>query len=84
MLNNFLLLFSTFDLDALSMLSGFIWATSNINTVAIVKTIGLSIGNLIWGAVSLILSWVISKLFCKNFYLSIVFPIFYRPLLGNY
>jgi hypothetical protein len=44
------------------MLSGFIWGTGNINTVAIIKTIGLSIGVLIWGSVSLVFSWVYNKI----------------------
>ncbi|XP_064637459.1 transmembrane protein 144-like isoform X2 [Lineus longissimus] len=41
----------------LAMLGGFLWATGNICVVTIVKTIGLSLGLLIWASFNLISGW---------------------------
>ncbi|XP_071950927.1 transmembrane protein 144-like [Antedon mediterranea] len=41
----------------IAMLGGFLWATGNISVVPIIKTIGLSIGILIWGSFNLLAGW---------------------------
>lgn len=40
-----------------AMLGGFIWATGNIMSVPIIKTIGLSLGLLIWGQANMLMGW---------------------------
>lgn len=44
---------------ALSMLGGVFWCTGNINTVIIIKCIGLGLGLLIWATTSLVFGWAI-------------------------
>ncbi|XP_033632022.1 transmembrane protein 144-like isoform X2 [Asterias rubens] len=41
----------------LAMLGGFLWATGNVTVVPIIKTIGLSLGILIWGSLNLLTGW---------------------------
>lgn len=45
----------------LAMLGGAIWATGNITVVPIVKTIGLSLGLLIWASFNLLMGWASSR-----------------------
>ncbi|XP_036372937.1 transmembrane protein 144a [Megalops cyprinoides] len=45
----------------LAMLGGAIWATGNITVVPILKTIGLSLGILIWGSFNLLMGWASSR-----------------------
>lgn len=45
----------------LAMLGGAIWATGNITVVPIVKTIGLSLGLLIWASFNLLIGWASSR-----------------------
>ena len=40
-----------------AMLGGAIWATGNIMSVPIIKTIGLSLGLLIWGQTNMLVGW---------------------------
>jgi glucose uptake protein GlcU len=40
-----------------AMLGGAIWATGNIMSVPIIKTLGLSLGLLIWGQTNMIVGW---------------------------
>lgn len=42
---------------ALPMLGGALWTTGNVNTVPIIKCIGLGLGMLFWGTVSLVVGW---------------------------
>eukprot|EP01121_Diplochlamys_sp_Union-15-3_P019849 TRINITY_DN7578_c0_g2_i1.p1 TRINITY_DN7578_c0_g2~~TRINITY_DN7578_c0_g2_i1.p1 ORF type:complete len:343 (-),score=59.58 TRINITY_DN7578_c0_g2_i1:807-1796(-) len=44
--------------EPFAMLGGFFWCTGNMLTVPIIKTIGLSIGLLIWGMVNLCMGWL--------------------------
>ena len=48
-------------LQPLSMLGGVLWASGNIMTVPIVKTIGLSMGLLTWGMASMIMGWASAR-----------------------
>lgn len=41
----------------LPLLGGFFWATGNINTVPIIKCIGIGMGMLLWGTTSLVIGW---------------------------
>ncbi|XP_038056855.1 transmembrane protein 144-like isoform X2 [Patiria miniata] len=41
----------------LAMLGGFLWTTGNVTVVPIIKTIGLSLGILIWGSLNLLTGW---------------------------
>ncbi|XP_022099637.1 transmembrane protein 144-like isoform X2 [Acanthaster planci] len=41
----------------LAMLGGFLWTTGNVTVVPIIKTIGLSLGILIWGSLNLLMGW---------------------------
>jgi hypothetical protein len=53
---------------ALPMVGGALWATGNINTVPIIKCIGIGLGMLFWGTVSLIIGWANVRnfiLFCE-------------------
>ena len=43
--------------EPVAMLGGALWATGNITVVPIVKTIGLGIGLLVWGLVSMLVGW---------------------------
>ncbi|XP_078457303.1 transmembrane protein 144 [Lampetra planeri] len=45
----------------LAMLGGFLWATGNIATVPVIKTIGLGLGFLIWTSSNLIVGWASSR-----------------------
>eukprot|EP00937_MAST-01D_sp_MAST-1D-sp2_P002549 g2549.t1 len=38
-------------------LGGFLWATGNVMCVPIIKTIGISMGLLIWGATNMMIGW---------------------------
>ena len=38
-----------------------IFFKGNINTVPIIKTIGLGLGMLFWGTVSLVLGWAVAR-----------------------
>ncbi|KAM6976918.1 LOW QUALITY PROTEIN: transmembrane protein 144-like [Aplochiton taeniatus] len=49
------------DFWPLAMLGGAIWATGNITVVPIVKTIGLSLGLLIWASFNLLIGWASSR-----------------------
>lgn len=49
------------EFQAGAMLGGFIWATANLTVVPIVKTIGLSMGLLLWGATNNITGWASGK-----------------------
>ena len=40
-----------------AMLGGAIWASGNIMSVPIIKTLGLSLGLLIWGQVNMLMGW---------------------------
>ncbi|XP_054453803.1 transmembrane protein 144b [Anoplopoma fimbria] len=44
-----------------AMLGGAIWATGNITAVPIVKSIGLSLGSVIWGSSSMLMGWASSR-----------------------
>ncbi|KAK2904439.1 transmembrane protein 144b isoform X1 [Channa argus] len=44
-----------------AMLGGVIWATGNLAVVPIIKTIGLSLGVLIWGSSCLLMGWASSR-----------------------
>ncbi|XP_033114017.1 transmembrane protein 144-like isoform X2 [Anneissia japonica] len=41
----------------IAMLGGFLWTTGNITVIPIIKTIGLSLGILIWGSLNLLAGW---------------------------
>lgn len=43
--------------EPLAMLGGFLWCCGNICVVPIVRTIGLSLGMLLWGVVNLVMGW---------------------------
>jgi glucose uptake protein GlcU len=43
--------------EPLAMLGGAMWATGNVLCVAIIKTIGLGMGMLIWGACNMLKGW---------------------------
>eukprot|EP01087_Luapelamoeba_hula_P003874 TRINITY_DN1375_c0_g1_i2.p1 TRINITY_DN1375_c0_g1~~TRINITY_DN1375_c0_g1_i2.p1 ORF type:complete len:143 (+),score=3.38 TRINITY_DN1375_c0_g1_i2:223-651(+) len=47
--------------EPIAMIGGVLWAHGNLMVVPIVKTLGLSLGLLIWGMVSLILGWATSN-----------------------
>ncbi|XP_034036847.1 transmembrane protein 144b [Thalassophryne amazonica] len=44
-----------------AMIAGVLWATGNMAAVLIVKSVGLSIGMLIWGSAGLLMGWAISR-----------------------
>lgn len=44
-----------------AMLGGALWATGNMFTVPIVKTIGLSLGLLVWGMANMIIGWASAR-----------------------
>jgi len=44
-----------------AMLGGALWATGNICTVPIVKTIGLSLGLLVWGMANMVIGWASAR-----------------------
>jgi glucose uptake protein GlcU len=43
--------------EPLAMIGGAFWATGNVMCVAIIKTIGLGMGMLIWGAINMLKGW---------------------------
>lgn len=45
----------------LAMLGGALWATGNMLTVPIIKTIGLSLGMLTWGGVNMLTGWASAR-----------------------
>lgn len=45
----------------LAMLGGALWATGNICTVPIIKTLGLSLGMLVWGMANMIIGWASAR-----------------------
>lgn len=40
---------------------GFLWTTGNINTVPVIKLIGIGVGSLFWNASGLILGWAYAR-----------------------
>jgi hypothetical protein len=44
-----------------SMLGGALWATGNIMTVPIIKTLGLSMGMLTWGMANMVVGWASAR-----------------------
>jgi len=44
-----------------AMLGGFLWSTGNICVVPIIKTIGLGLGMLIWGAFNMLSGWATGR-----------------------
>ena len=44
-----------------AMLGGAVWATGNVLTVPIVKTIGLSLGLLTWGMANMVVGWASAR-----------------------
>lgn len=46
---------------ALPMLGGFFWSTGNLNTVPIIKLIGIGMGTLFWNTVLLVVGWAIAR-----------------------
>ncbi len=57
---------------ALPMLGGFLWSTGNVNTVPIMKTIGLGLGTLFPNTVLLCLGWAIAR-FGKYVFIILLF-----------
>lgn len=47
--------------EPLAVLGGAIWCTGNMMVVPVVKTIGLSLGLVIWGSANLIMGWASGK-----------------------
>lgn len=45
----------------LPLLGGFLWATGNVNTVIIIRTIGIGLGMLFWGSLGLITGWATAR-----------------------
>jgi hypothetical protein len=45
----------------LPMLGGFLWSTGNLNTVPIIKLIGIGMGTLFWNTILLIFGWAIAR-----------------------
>ena len=45
----------------LPMLGGFFWSTGNLNTVPIIKCIGLGLGSILWNTVLLVVGWGIAR-----------------------
>ena len=46
---------------ALPMLGGFLWSTGNLNTVPVMKTIGIGLGSLFPNVILLCLGWAIAR-----------------------
>ena len=44
-----------------AMLGGVLWATGNVLTVPIVKTVGLSLGLLTWGMTNMVIGWASAR-----------------------
>jgi hypothetical protein len=43
------------------MLGGFFWSTGNLNTVPIIKTIGIGLGTLFWNTILLLIGWAVAR-----------------------
>ena len=52
-------------MSLLTVLIGFIWITGNINSVAVIKLIGIGLGSLFWNASGLLIGWAFAR-FGKN------------------
>ena len=46
---------------ALPMLGGIFWATGNLATVPIIKSIGIGLGPLLWNTVLLVFGWAVAR-----------------------
>ena len=42
---------------ALPVLGGFIWTTGNVNSVPVIKCLGIGLGSLFWNIVGLVIGW---------------------------
>jgi len=43
------------------MLGGIFWATGNLMTVPIIKSIGIGLGPLLWNTVLLVFGWAVAR-----------------------